>query len=641
MLLLVILIPLISSCISGLFGRFLGQNGARIFTTCCLALNLLSAVLFFFFYKKYYLVGTIDLGNWISSGLFVVDWSFIIDDITIIMLLVVNLVSSIVHLYSTAYMHGDPHMPRFMSYLSLFTGFMLILVTADNYIQLFLGWEGVGLCSYLLINFWYTRIPANKSAIKAIIVNRISDFALLFGIIFIFYIFRTTDFSTTFALFPFIVDTIVENGLFREIKLATIIPLLLYFGAVGKSAQILLHTWLPDAMEGPTPVSALIHAATMVTAGVFLIIKCSEIIEYSAIGLVVISFSGAITAFFAASSGLMQYDIKKVIAYSTCSQLGYMVLAAGLSAYNVSFFHLMNHAVFKALLFLCAGAVIHSISGEQDMRKMGGLLKILPLTYSAMFVGTLAITGFPFLTGFFSKDIILETAVGTYGAAGLYIYWLAIATAFLTAFYSFRLIYFIFWAPISSYRKYAEQAHESSAEISISLLILSFGSIFIGYLFRDFMIGLGNLFLSNNIKIQGENLYGPDSEFIHVLIKNLPLLASAFGLISFFVILQMFYKSVWFYKQRVVGLLRFFAYKWYFDKIYNSYINIFVLRIAYNISYKLIDKGLLELIGPFGIWNVLKTSGALLNTLQKGNLNDYLFYMAFGAILCIYGFIVL
>lgn len=374
------------------------------------------------------------------------------DSLTVSMFVVVNTVSALVHTYSVFYMEKDAHLTRFMSYLSLFTFFMLILVSADNFIQLFLGWEGVGLCSYLLINFWFSRVQANKAALKAIIMNRVGDFGLTFAILLIFFYFKSVDFGVVFLLAPILSDfffTINFNLFFLtlncNIHVMSFICFFLFVGAVGKSAQVGLHTWLPDAMEGPTPVSALIHAATMVTAGVFLIIRCSPLFEYAPGILTIMVFIGAITSFFAATVGVVQNDIKKIIAYSTCSQLGYMVFVCGFSGYSVSFFHLVNHAFFKALLFLSAGAVIHSLSNEQDIRRMGGLAKILPLTYSLFLVGSLALVGFPFLSGFYSKDFILEVAYSQYTLSGHFVFWLGTITASLTSFYSFRLIYFVFF----------------------------------------------------------------------------------------------------------------------------------------------------------------------------------------------------
>ena len=407
MYLLILILPLLGSLITGLGGRWLGCKGADIFSIfCILSTTLLS---FFIFYEIGFsgIICHIFVSSWISSGILNISWSFLFDSVTAVMLIVITSISSLVHIYSIKYMETDPHRPRFMAYLEIFTFFMLILVTADNLLQMFLGWEGVGLASYLLINFWYTRLAANQSAIKALIVNRIGDFGLSLGILTTFWIFNALDYSTIFSLAP-----LFENSFFNflgiKVHSISLIGIFLFIGAVGKSAQLGLHTWLPDAMEGPTPVSALIHAATMVTAGVFLLIRCSPLIEFSPTILFILIIFGSLTAFFAAITGVFQHDLKKVIAYSTCSQLGYMIFACGMSCYDVSLFHLTNHAFFKALLFLSAGSVIHAVANEQDMRRMGALRKFMPLTYSLMLIGSLALSGFPFLTGFYSKDFILE-----------------------------------------------------------------------------------------------------------------------------------------------------------------------------------------------------------------------------------------
>jgi NADH-ubiquinone oxidoreductase chain 5 len=375
----------------------------------------------------------IKLSPWINSDILNIDWGFMFDSLTISMCVIVTFISLLVHLYSMEYMAHDPHLSRFMSYLSLFTFFMLILVTADNFIQMFVGWEGVGLCSYLLINFWFTRIQANKAAIKAMLINKVGDFCLLIAIFLIFVNYKALDYATVSALTPFFTDKTLD---FLNLNLLSVIGIFLFLGATSKSAQLGLHTWLPDAMEGPTPVSALIHAATMVTAGVFLIIRNSFIYEYIHNVLELITIIGALTALFASTAGLLQNDLKRVIAYSTCSQLGYMIFACGLSCYSVGFFHLSNHAFFKALLFLGAGSVIHAVSDEQDMRKMGSLKKVLPFTYSMIIIGSLALIGFPFLTGFYSKDLILEVAYGKFSVQGYFSYFLGTIGAFFTAFYS-------------------------------------------------------------------------------------------------------------------------------------------------------------------------------------------------------------
>ena len=405
----IVVLPLFSAVAAGLFGRFLGYRGAGILTSSCIVFaSLLSWMCLYevgFSGSATYL----HLWTWMDSGLLTVSFGLMFDSVTVMMLILVTTVSSLVHIYSTGYMEGDPHLQRFMSYLSLFTFFMVVLVTAENVLQLFIGWEGVGMCSYLLINFWYTRIKANKSAIKAMLINRVGDVCIALGMFVCYYTFKSLDFTTMFALAPYCVnDTILVLG--QEINSITLIGILFLLGACGKSAQLGLHGWLPDAMEGPTPVSALIHAATMVTAGIFLLIRTSPLIEYSSLTLTLITIFGALTAFFAATVGLVQNDIKKVIAYSTCSQLGYMCFACGISNYNTSLFHLVNHGFFKALLFLSAGCVIHAMADEQDMRKLGGLIKAIPFTYSMMLIGSLSLMGFPFMTGFYSKDAILELA---------------------------------------------------------------------------------------------------------------------------------------------------------------------------------------------------------------------------------------
>ena len=402
------------------------------------------------------------------------------DSLTVVMLIVVTFISSLVHLYSISYMSEDPHSPRFMCYLSIFTFFMLMLVTGDNFLQLFLGWEGVGLASYLLIHFWFTRLQADKAAIKAMLVNRVGDFGLALGIFGCFTLFQTVDFSTIFAC----ASAPRNEWIFCNMRFnaITLICILLFIGAVGKSAQIGLHTWLPDAMEGPTPVSALIHAATMVTAGVFMIARCSPLFEYSPTALIVITFAGAMTSFLAATTGILQNDLKRVIAYSTCSQLGYMIFACGISNYSVSVFHLMNHAFFKALLFLSAGSVIHAMSDEQDMRKMGGLASSFPLTYAMMLIGSLSLIGFPFLTGFYSKDVILELAYTKYTISGNFAFWLGSVSVLFTSYYSFRLLFLTFLVPTNSFGRDRLRCHDAPIPMAIPLILLALGSLFVGYL---------------------------------------------------------------------------------------------------------------------------------------------------------------
>jgi NADH-ubiquinone oxidoreductase chain 5 len=635
MYLLIIFLPLISAIFCGLGGHFLGKNGAiRLSITCLTLTTILSGIAFY----EVGLLGSpcyIKTITWIDSGLFHIDWGFLFDSLTVVMLMVVTIVSTLVHIYSSGYMSEDPHVPRFMSYLSLFTFFMLILVTADNFIQLFLGWEGVGLCSYLLISFWYTRIQANKAAIKAMIMNRIGDFGLSLGIMLIFYVFKSLDFTTVFTLVPFFAKKTV---LFfnTEIHLLTTICLLLFIGAIGKSAQIGLHTWLPDAMEGPTPVSALIHAATMVTAGVFLIIRCSPIFEYAPTALLIITFLGALTAFFAATTGMLQNDLKKVIAYSTCSQLGYMVFACGLSNYHVSLFHLANHAFFKALLFLGAGSVIHAMSDEQDMRKMGGLIKLLPFTYSIMLIGSLALMGFPFLTGFYSKDVILELAYSKYTFTGTFAHWLGTISAFFTAFYSFRLVYLTFLSTPNGYKNSYEHVHEAPISMKIPLVVLSFGSIFIGYLTRDFMIGLGSDFFLNAIFIHPVNLISIDSEFIPYYIKLVPTIFSLIGAFLALLLNIQYTKIVAdLTLNKFTTIYTFFNQKWFFDKIYNNLIASKTLNIGYNTTFKTLDKGFIELFGPQGLTDSIYILAKNTSKAHSGHIYNYACLMLLGVIFLI------
>ena len=630
MYLIIVFLPLISSIVSGLFGRKIGPKGASIITVTFLTVTFFCSLLAFY---EVSLLGSpvyIKLVTWISSEVLNVDWGFQFDTLTVVMCCVVSFVSSLVHLYSTEYMSHDPHLPRFMSYLSLFTFFMLILVTADNYVQMFVGWEGVGLCSFLLINFWFTRIQANKAAIKAMILNRIGDFGLILGIFSIFIKYKSVDYATVFALTPFFVD---DNPIVLNLTAIDFIGLFLFIGAIGKSAQLGLHTWLPDAMEGPTPVSALIHAATMVTAGVFLIARSSPIYEYSPTILKVIAIIGASTAFFASTVGLLQNDIKKVIAYSTCSQLGYMVFACGLSNYSVGIFHLVNHAFFKALLFLGAGSVIHAISDEQDMRKMGGLKNLVPFTYSTMLIGSLALIGFPFLTGFYSKDIILEVAYGKYTTQGHFCYFLGCVGAFFTAFYSTRLIFLTFLSSPNGYRKIICAAHDSSYQICATLGILSIPSLFIGFYTKDMVIGLGTDFWGNSLYVLPENMNMIDAEFINHKFKVLPICLSILGVLSS-ILLYVFNSNTLFrWKVSVIGrkIYNFLNRKWFFDKIYNEYVGQFFFSFSYNVSYKIIDRGILEIFGPMGISLVISKYGLMFHKLQSGHIYHYTFSVLIGS----------
>jgi NADH-ubiquinone oxidoreductase chain 5 len=549
MYLLLVFLSFIGSGLSGLFGRHVGSRGSMIITTSCLFVSFLISI---FIYFEVALVGScvyIKLATWISSEVLNVDWGFMFDSATISVCVVVTFISFLVHLYSTEYMSHDPHISRFMSYLSLFTFFMLVLLTADNFVQMFVGWEGVGLCSYLLINFWFTRIQANKAATKAMLLNRVGDFCLILCILLIFVNYNAVDYATVAVLTPFFKEKVV-NFLNMDVRLLTVIGTFLFLGAVGKSAQLGLHTWLPDAMEGPTPVSALIHAATMVTAGVFLIARSSFIYEFIPHVLDYISFIGALTAFFAASTGLVQNDLKRVIAYSTCSQLGYMVFACGLSNYSVGIFHLTNHAFFKALLFLGSGSVIHAVSDEQDMRKMGGLKHLVPFTYSMMLVGSLALIGFPFLTGFYSKDLILEVAYSKYTSVGCFCYFLGTIGAFFTAFYSTRLTYLIFMSKPNGYRKVISYAYDSGPLICFSLGAIAIPSVLVGFFTKDIAVGVGSPFFETAIYTNVSNINMLDADFIPTFYKTLPVKLSLFGVFSAFFFYN--FKSILLFKLKMV-----------------------------------------------------------------------------------------
>ena len=559
-------LPLIASITSGFLGKFLGDRNSEIITSVFVSISaILSLVLFYSVIVNGY-ESNVVVAKWINSGTLDVNWSIKVDALSSLMLVVVTLVSALVHIYSIGYMSHDPHKPRFMAYLSLFTFSMLTLVTSDNFLQLFFGWEGVGLCSYFLIGFWFKKDSANAAAIKAFVVNRVGDFGFALGIFLIFYLFGTVNYSEVFTQIPQIVD---KNLFFLgfNVKAVDLICILLFIGAMGKSAQIFLHTWLPDAMEGPSPVSALIHAATMVTAGVFLVVRCSPIFEYSPLTLNIITVVGMITAFFAATVALVQTDIKKIIAYSTCSQLGYMFFAAGVGAYNVAMFHLFTHAFFKALLFLGSGSVIHSFKDEQDINQMGGVYKKLPYTYIFMIIGTLALTGFPFLSGFYSKDAIIEFAYLKGNTTGYYAAGVGILTAVLTSIYSWRLIFKTFHGEYNNKKIDIKEMHESPLIMLLPLFVLAIGAIFAGFLFKDLFIGHGgdNIFWGNSIKFL--NPLNTEHPPLWLLLTT-PVLV----LISIPIAYYLFVKDKSVPYQIVQSnkpLHNFLINKWYFDELYD------------------------------------------------------------------------
>ena len=634
MYLIIVSLPLLGSVVSGFFGRFLGQRGSAIVTTSCVMMSCLLSIIAFYEVALTGCVCYIKIAPWIYSEMFDASWGFLFDTLTVVMLIVVTFVSSLVHFYSISYMSHDPHSSRFMSYLSIFTFFMLMLVTGDNFIQLFFGWEGVGLASYLLINFWFTRLQANKAAIKAMLVNRVGDFGLALGIMGCFTLFSSVDYSILFACASTYAD---PNSSFvfcnTKVHAITAVCLLLFVGAIGKSAQIGLHTWLPDAMEGPTPVSALIHAATMVTAGVFMIARCSPLFEYAPNALIVVTFVGAMTSFFAATTGILQNDLKRVIAYSTCSQLGYMVFACGISQYSVSIFHLMNHAFFKALLFLSAGAVIHAMSDEQDMRKMGGLASVLPFTYAMMLIGSLSLIGFPFLTGYYSKDVILELAYAKYTLSGNFAFWLGTISVFFTSYYSFRLLFLTFLAPTNARKQDISACHDAPVLMAIPLILLAFGSIFVGFLAKDMMIGLGTPFWANSLFLLPQNALLCEAEFATpISIRCAPLLFSAFGAFTAY---QMHFVLTGLGFQMKTHFFGLFIYsmlnkRWLFDKVYNSFLIAPSLWFGYEVSFQILDKGVFEILGPYGIGFTFRKLATQISSIQSGFVSHYALVMLIG-----------
>jgi len=569
----------------------------------------------------------IALFPWITSGELQVAWSLRIDTLTAVMLVVVTTVSSLVHLYSIGYMDEDPYRPRFFGYLSMFTFAMLMLVTADNLVQLFFGWEGVGLASYLLIGFWYQKPSANAAAIKAFIVNRIGDFGFALGIFAAFMMIGSVDLETIFAGAPGLTGKTIT--LFAwNVDALTLICLFLFMGAMGKSAQFLLHTWLPDAMEGPTPVSALIHAATMVTAGVFMVARLSPLFELAPTAQTFVMFIGATTAFFAATIGLVQNDIKRIVAYSTCSQLGYMFVAMGAGAYSVGMFHLFTHAFFKALLFLGSGSVIYAMHHEQDIRMMGGLWRKIPFTFAVMCVGTLALTGFPLFAGNFSKDAIIESAYVSHNPAATYAFILTVVSAGLTAFYSWRLIFKTFFGEPHDQEHY-EAAHESPLWMLIPLFVLAAGSILSGFPFKELFAGNGvEEFFRDSVKMHPHII--EEMEQIPLAIKSLPFLMMSIGLvISIIFYIQRPYIPEELAEQQPM-LYQFLLNKWYFDELYDLIFVRPTKRIGYFL-WKYGDGWLIDGFGPDGVSaRVLDVTRNVVK-IQTGYLYHYAFAMLIGA----------
>ncbi len=646
----IVFLPLIGFLIAGLAGRSIGAKASEFITSGLLVISaVLSWVAFISFGLGDSKPFTVPLMRWVNSGNLNVDWALYIDTLTVVMLVVVNTVSALVHIYSIGYMHSDPHRPRFFAYLSLFTFAMLMLVTASNLMQMFFGWEGVGLASYLLIGFWYKKPSANAAAMKAFIVNRIGDFGFALGIFGVFVLFGSIDLESIFANAASFgngegvegaapVMTFAGYSLDRASAI-TIICLLLFMGAMGKSAQFLLHTWLPDAMEGPTPVSALIHAATMVTAGVFLVARMSPVFELSQTALTFVTLIGATTAFFAATVGLVQNDIKRVIAYSTCSQLGYMFAALGVGAYGPAIFHLFTHAFFKALLFLAAGSVIHAVSDEQDMRRMGGLRKHIPKTYWMMIIGTIALTGVGIpgtvlgTAGFFSKDAIIESLYVGHNAWAGYAFAMTVVAALFTSFYSWRLIFMTFHGRERAPADVMAHIHDSPNVMLVPLYVLAAGALFAGVAFYGFFIGDGySEFWKGALFTAEGNHIIHDFHHVPLWVKLAPFVMMVTG----FATAWLFYiKSTYLpgeLAKQHPGLYKFLLNKWYFDEIYD-FLFVNPAKWLGRFLWKKGDGWVIDRLGPDGISARVLDITNKVTKLQSGFLYHYAFAMLIGAAL--------
>ena len=653
-----VFLPLLAALIAGLAGRVIGTVAAKVVTTGAL---FVSAALSWAIFLEIGMGGgagyTVTVLHWISSDTLAIDWALKVDTLTAVMLVVITTVSSLVHLYSWGYMAEDPSQSRFFAYLSLFTFAMLMLVTADNLVQMFFGWEGVGLASYLLIGFWYHKPSANAAAIKAFVVNRVGDFGFSLGIFATFLVFGTVQIDPILAAAPGMAGASFEF-LGSQVDVMTTICLLLFVGACGKSAQLGLHTWLPDAMEGPTPVSALIHAATMVTAGVFMVCRLSPMFEAAPDAMTVVTYVGAATALFAATVGCTQWDIKRVIAYSTCSQLGYMFFAAGVGAFGASMFHLFTHAFFKALLFLGAGAVIHAMHHEQDMRFYGGLRKRIPLTFAAMTIGTLSLTGFFYTAGYFSKDAIIEAAFARGTEAGIVAGVVALFVAFLTSFYSWRLAFLTFfgaprWAGSEhiAHAAHGDHGHDDHAHdghghghrdptagyhpheapwtMLVALGVLSVGALFAGWVFHDAFVGPehGEAFWRGSLYFDHALM-----EAMHHLPEAIVLAPTVAMLLGLALAWLMYIRSPQLpaqFARAFSGIYAFVYNKWYFDELYNW---LFV-KPAFGIGrfyWKRGDEGTIDRLGPDGIAAAVAGGAALAKRFQSGYVYTYALVMLVG-----------
>jgi NADH-quinone oxidoreductase subunit L len=623
----VVFLPLFAAAIAGLFGRAIGDRGSQVITCGAVCLSAALSIPLFAQILATHTPQAVEIAPFIDAGGVHVDWALRLDTLSGVMLVTVTIVSAMVHIYSVGYMAEDRSIPRFMAYLSWFTFFMLILVTADNFVQLFFGWEGVGLLSYLLIGFWYDRSSADAAAIKAFVVNRIGDFGFALGIFSVFLIFGSLNFDAVFAAVPHHVNTTIDFLGWR-VSALTLASILLFVGAMGKSAQLGLHTWLPDAMEGPTPVSALIHAATMVTAGVFLVARLSPLFEYAPEALAVVGVIGGTTAIFAASVGMAQNDIKRVIAYSTCSQLGYMFFGAAVSAYSAAIFHLFTHAFFKALLFLGSGSVIHALSGEQDMRRMGGLWRKLPITYAVMWIGSLSLAGIPPFAGYYSKDTILAAAWASDTAFGRYAFCLGTLAAFMTAFYSLRLLFMTFHGKAHADAETMHHAHESPWVMLIPLLGLALGAAVAGYFTEPYFVGaLRAKFWDDSILVLHHSLAAAAGN--PAVVDLLPLIAALLGMATAYWAYILDPSLPARFAARFRALYLFVLNKWYFDELYDR---LFV-RSAFALGYDLWrwgDGGVIDGFGPDGIATTTRELAREASRLQTGYVYHYAFVMLIG-----------
>ncbi len=624
----IVFLPLIGSILAWVFGNRFSSLLAYFSTIFCIVLAMIISWIAFFdiAINKNIFEGLVF--PWLTSGSLEVNWQFRFDTLSCVMMLVVTTVSSMVHIYSIGYMSHDRSKSRFMAYLSFFTFSMLILVASNNLLQLFFGWEGVGVASYLLIGFWYHKKSANQAAIKAFIVNRVGDLGFAIGLIFIFMIFETLNFDKIFQLAPSYAYQTIELLSFK-VNILEFSCFMLFLGAMGKSAQLFLHTWLPDAMEGPTPVSALIHAATMVTAGVFMVCRLSPVFEYAPHVLDFITILGAVTALFASTIALTQFDIKRVIAYSTCSQLGYMFFAAGLSAYPAAIFHLTTHAFFKALLFLCAGSVIHGLSNEQDMRKMGGTYKKLPVTYVLMWIGSLALAGVPFFSGFYSKDMILEVAFAAKNSVGIFAFICGSIAAILTAFYSWRLLFMTFHGDYKGDETRYNKIHESPLSMLLPLFFLAIGAVLSGWFFVELFVGKNyDLFWANSIFILSGHEALNNAHYVPKWVKLFPIVLGILGIsiATLFYVLIPDLPKITSHLFRPVYLL--FYNKWYFDEIY-TFIFINPIKFLSNFFWKIFDKKIIDGFGPDGISSKILLLSKVSSKLHTG----YVFHYSFGMFL--------